>query len=518
MNRSVTFLLLLACLLILITCSGNDDDEDPFKVAVVLPSLIDDLAFSQSMYDALVKIQRQKGGKDDFKFVYSYDISDEKAAAAALRIYADEGYDLIIAHGLQYEPSVKEVAVEYPKRSFAWGTSSKTFSDEGISNIFAYEANSQEGGYVNGVIAASLSKSAMLGVVAPIDEGDASLYVKGFIAGAEAINSDIVVNTTWTGSYSDVDLATEAARTLVDAGTDILTGSSQMVAGAISVADEGSVPWFGTQSSQTTLAPEIVVANQIYDWSGVLDEMITLIKGGTRGGKTFSITLANDGIVMDYNSDYPLPEDVRTLADETVEGIIDGSIVIPIVEGEYNGLTLDAHRVFVTEASTTGRITVWQGDDFLIGIVAADAICNMEASDAGLQHADGTNFVAWLSTTGTPGVPAINRLSEGAFIRTDKAPIAASLTDLTDGSIENPIWLKADGEQFVGNVRTATTPEGQIFDEGFLGTCSNWTSGSTGAAAAVNGVTERTDGSWTFYQGASLDCTSSTLHFYCFER
>lgn len=33
---------------------------------------------------------------------------------------------------------------------------------------------------------------------------------------------------------------------------------------------------------------------------------------------------------MDYNSNYDLPEDVKALADETVEGIIDGSIVIPV--------------------------------------------------------------------------------------------------------------------------------------------------------------------------------------------
>lgn len=330
MKRLMTLLLLMASLLLLVACGGDDDDEDPFKVAVVLPSLIDDLAFSQSMYDALVKIQQQKGGKGDFKFVYSDGISDVETAATALRIYAAEGYDLVIAHGLQYEPSVKEVAVEYPKRSFAWGNSSKTFSDEGIGNIFAYEANSQEGGYVNGVISASLSESAMLGIVAPIDAGDTSLYVRGFDAGAEAINSDIVVNIIWTGSFSDVDLAAEAARTLVDAGTDMLTGSSQMTVGAIGVADENGVPWFGTQSSQTTLAPEVVVANQVYDWSGVLDEMITLINAGTRGGEVFGITLANDGIVMDYNSDYALPENVKALADETVEGIIDGSIIIPV--------------------------------------------------------------------------------------------------------------------------------------------------------------------------------------------
>jgi len=44
--------------------------EEPLKVAVVMPSTINDLAFSQSMYDALVAIQEDMG-EDAFQFDYS---------------------------------------------------------------------------------------------------------------------------------------------------------------------------------------------------------------------------------------------------------------------------------------------------------------------------------------------------------------------------------------------------------------------------------------------------------------
>ena len=45
-------------------------ETGPFRVAVVMPSAITDLAFSQSMYDALVKIQNEMG-KDNFEIAYS---------------------------------------------------------------------------------------------------------------------------------------------------------------------------------------------------------------------------------------------------------------------------------------------------------------------------------------------------------------------------------------------------------------------------------------------------------------
>ena len=301
------------------------EEEGPFQIAVVMPSSINDLAFSQSMYDALLRVQEEMGGEEAMTFDYSDGMFVVDDAAAAIRDYAAEGYDLVIAHGSQYGSSLQEIAPDFPETSFAWGTTVDTF---GIDNIFAYEAASDEGGYVNGVIAASLSESDVLGVVGPIETGDAKLYVDGFVAGAEATNPDVQVNVNYIGSFSDVALASEAANTHVAAGADAMTGTAQMVVGAIGVAEENDVLWFGTQSSQTELAPDVVVANQVYRWEVVLNEIIDLIGEGTLGGQSFTINLENDGEVIEYNPDYDLPEDVKSLAEETIAGIIDGSIII----------------------------------------------------------------------------------------------------------------------------------------------------------------------------------------------
>ncbi len=303
------------------------EPEGPFRVAVVMPSPTNDLAFSQSMYDALAAIESEMGS-ENFEFDYSENMFVVDDAAAALRDYASQGYNLVIAHGSQYGGSLQEIAPDFPDTSFAWGTTVDTFTDQGINNVYAYEARSEQGGYVNGVIAASLSESGVLGVVGPIETGDAKLYVDGFVAGAAATNPDVDVNVNYIGSFSDVALASAAAETHVQAGADELTGTAQMVVGAIGVAEESGVSWFGTQANQSSLAPSIVVANQVYDWTVVLDEIISNVKGGKMGGEAFALTLANGGLLMEYNPDFDLPADVKALADETVQGIIDGSIVV----------------------------------------------------------------------------------------------------------------------------------------------------------------------------------------------
>ena len=325
----MTFVIALS--LILSACGANAPSTtapvEKFRVAVVMPSAINDLAFSQSIYDALISVQKDMGGPDKFEIVYSENMFVVDDAAAAIRDYATQGYNLVIAHGSQYGSSLQEIAPDFPNTSFAWGTTVDTF---GQPNIFAYEAASQEGGYVNGVLAATLSTSKVIGVVGPIETGDAKLYVDGFKAGVEATNPDVQVNVNYIGSFSDVALASEAATTHISAGADVLTGTAQMVVGAIGKAEEANALWFGTQSNQSSLAPKIVVASQVYHWEVMLKEMIGLIEKGTLGGQSFTANLANGGEVIEFNSGYAMPADAKELADSTIKGITDGSITITL--------------------------------------------------------------------------------------------------------------------------------------------------------------------------------------------
>ncbi len=328
MMRKILVSLVVLATFALAGCASAGSDSGAFRVAVVMPSAINDLAFSQSMFDALTAIQNERGA-DNFEFAYTDGTFVVEDAAAAIRDYASEGYDLVIAHGSQYGASLQEIAPEFPDTSFAWGTAGDTF---GLPNVYAYEASSQEGGYVNGVLAASLSTSGTIGVVGPIEVGDAKLYVDGFVAGAQATNPNIQVNVNYTGSFSDVALASEAAQTHADAGADILTGTAQMVVGAIGVAEERGILWFGTQADQSSLAPGIVVASQVYDWTVVLDQILDNIQNGTLGGEAYTITLQNGGLLIEYNSNYALPVDVVSAGTAAIDGIKDGSININLGE------------------------------------------------------------------------------------------------------------------------------------------------------------------------------------------
>lgn len=257
---------------------------------------------------------------------YSENMFNVPDATNAIRDYASQGFDIVIAHGSQYGSAVQEIAKDFPKVTFAWGTDVNTF---GLPNVYAYTAAAQEGGYVNGVLAAKLTKSKIIGVTGPVEVGDAKTYIDGFVQGVASVDATVKVNKTWTGSFSDVALMTEAAKTHIANQADILTGSSQSVVGSIGAAkDTGTVLWFGTQSDQASLAPSLVVASQVYDWSSMIKSIISNRQSGKLGGDTFTLHLANKGLVITYNSGFSLPADVKAAGDAAIDGISKGTITV----------------------------------------------------------------------------------------------------------------------------------------------------------------------------------------------
>ncbi|MCO5185989.1 MAG: BMP family protein [Anaerolineae bacterium] len=304
---------------------GDYPDIEPVRIALVMPSTTTDLAWSQSMYDSLKQLQDHYGA-DNFEIAFTENMFNVTDAAAAIRDYAESGYNLVIAHGAQYGTSLFEIAPDFPETSFAWGTTTNTGEEEGVTNVFAYEPRAEQGGYVQGVLAAHMTEAGIIGLVGPVDAGDAKLHVDGFTAGVRDTDPDIQMNISFTGSFGDTALAAEAANTHLQAGADVLTGSSQQVVGAIGVANEAKVPWLGIQADQSPAGEDVVVSTILYDWVPTLLEMITSNQAGEYGGRVLQLTLANHGQVFLYDEDLPADAVEAALAAE--QGIIDGTIEI----------------------------------------------------------------------------------------------------------------------------------------------------------------------------------------------
>jgi basic membrane protein A len=76
------------------------------------------------------------------------------------------------------------------------------------------------------------------------------------------------------------------------------------------------------------LAPSEVVSSQIYNWTPVLEQIITGIRAGKLGGATYTISLGNNGEKIAFNPQYPLPAHVKAAAKKIISEIVDGSLTV----------------------------------------------------------------------------------------------------------------------------------------------------------------------------------------------
>ncbi len=302
MKKILIAVLLLSIVMSMAFASGAAEKEtkgnDLIKVALIIENTIDDKGWCQAMHDGILLAQSQNPGT--FEYSYSEKMKPVDAGSAVLQ-YAGQGYDIIIAHGAQYKNLITEMAAEYPEISFAFGTSSEIVGP----NVFSYMPQSEETGYLNGLIAGKITKTNIVGLVGPVDGGDAARYNRGFVLGVKKSNPSAKVLVAHTGSFSDFVKATEVAQSQILSGADVLTGSSQQALGALrAVADypNDDIWWVGQDLAQIGI-PEgyKVLSASSYNYAAVIKTLVDNVSQGVLGGKNIPMNFNNDGFIFKFN-------------------------------------------------------------------------------------------------------------------------------------------------------------------------------------------------------------------------
>ena len=302
MKKILIAVLLLSLVMSMTFASGANEekatDDGQLKIALIIENTIDDKGWCQAMHDGILLAQSQNPGV--FEYSYSEKMKPVDAGSAVLQ-YAGQGYDVIIAHGAQYKNLITEMAAEYPEISFAFGTSSEIVAD----NVFSYMPQSEETGYLNGLIAGKITKTNTIGLVGPVDGGDAARYNRGFVLGVKAVNPSANVLVAHTGSFSDFVKAAEVAESQIISGADILTGSSQQALGALrAVANHPNddVWWVGQDLAQIGIPEGVkVLSASSYNYAAVTKTIVDYVKMGVLGGKNVPMNFNNDGFIFEFN-------------------------------------------------------------------------------------------------------------------------------------------------------------------------------------------------------------------------
>jgi len=287
------------------------------KVAICMSGAINDQGWNQTAYE---------GAKEACE-KYGYDLSyTENLAtadiAAAFTDYANGGYDVIIGHGFEFGDPALEVAKNFPKVKFIC-----TEADASADNVASYVMACEQTAYVEGIIAAKMTKANKVGAIGPIQGDSLVKIINGFEDGAKSVTPDIKVESAWTNSFTDTQLAKEAAQAMIDDGVDVIKHCANACGtGALNAATAAGIWCQGDSYDQSSLAPKNILDSAIYKLNVVMDTALGSIANNTFKGDVYNLGM-KDGAVEVLMSDN-ISADAKEAGQKAIDGIKNGSITV----------------------------------------------------------------------------------------------------------------------------------------------------------------------------------------------
>ena len=292
-------------------------DGEGLKVALLLSGAANDQGWNQTAYEGTQKACEKYGY--ELAYTENLEVADISAAFAD---YASAGYDVVIGHGYEFGDPALEVAETYPDTKFIC-----TEADASADNVASYVMACEQTAYVEGIIAASTSESGKLGAIGPIPGDSLVKIINGYEDGAKSVNPDIEVQTAWTNSFVDTQLAQEAAKAMIDNGVDVIKHCANACGnGAMTAAVEAGIWCQGVSYDQSSLAPDNILDSAIYNLDVVIDTALGSVADGSFEGDVYNLGMA-DGAVEVLLSDN-LSDDVKATAQDAIDKIISGELEV----------------------------------------------------------------------------------------------------------------------------------------------------------------------------------------------
>ena len=292
-------------------------DGEGLKVALLLSGAANDQGWNQTAYEGTQKACEKYGY--ELAYTENLEVADISAAYAD---YASAGYDVVIGHGYEFGDPALEVAETYPDTKFIC-----TEADASADNVASYVMACEQTAYVEGIIAASTSESGKLGAIGPIPGDSLVKIINGYEDGAKTVNPDIEVQTAWTNSFVDTQLAQEAAKAMIDNGVDVIKHCANACGnGAMTAAVEAGIWCQGDSYDQSSLAPDNILDSAIYNLDVVIDTALGSVADGSFEGDVYNLGMA-DGAVEVLLSDN-LSDDVKATAQDAIDKIVSGELEV----------------------------------------------------------------------------------------------------------------------------------------------------------------------------------------------
>ncbi len=257
--------------------------------------------------------------------VAEFEPRDVGQMAQALRRFAGQGREPVVAIGFLQASALAEVAPAHPDTRFA-------ILDMAVDapNVQSVVFREHEGAYVVGVLAAMASRTGVIGVVGGMDIPLIRRFMCGYAQGAKAADPAVRVLTSFAGdtpsAWADPARGAELARDQIARGADVVMQAAGGTGlGVLQAVADAGVLGIGTDSNQNGLHPGHVLTSMRKRLDVAVQQAFDAWGPGVR-----SLGLAEGGLdwALDEHNAGLVTEAMRAAAEDAAGAIGDGSVAV----------------------------------------------------------------------------------------------------------------------------------------------------------------------------------------------
>jgi basic membrane protein A len=212
--------LFLVCALLALSIAGSGIGNEQataaekIKVAFMYVGPVGDAGYTYA-HDLGRKYLEKKMPNVQTTFVES--VPEGADAERVLTELAEKGNKVIFATSFGYMDYVQKVAARYPDVVFLHCSGYKIAKNMGTYFGRIYEAR-----YLSGIVAGKYTKKNLIGYVGAFPIPEVIRGINAFTLGAQSVNPKVKVKVVWTNTWYDPATEKEAAKSLLNAGVDLI--------------------------------------------------------------------------------------------------------------------------------------------------------------------------------------------------------------------------------------------------------------------------------------------------------
>lgn len=290
--------------------------QDKLKVGFVYLGPIGDFGWTYQHEVGRQALVKHFGDKIDTSYLEN--VNEGPDSERAIEQLARTGHKLIFTTSFGYMDFTLKVAKKYPNVYFEHNTGYKR-----DTNMATYSARFYEGRYIQGQIAAKMSKSGVLGYIVSFPIPEVISGINSTMLGAQSINPNIKVKIIWVNTWFDPGKEADAAKALVDQGADVIMQHTDSPA-AMQIAEARGMHAFGQDSDMVKFGPKAQLTAIVNNWAPYYIDRVQLVLDNkwtatdTWGGlKSTMLQMAP------YTN---MPDDVKKAAEATQAAITAGTL------------------------------------------------------------------------------------------------------------------------------------------------------------------------------------------------